>query len=127
MKNIIQKARAAHRAAVEMLYEDTCSIYERKPVRDEATKITKQQEVLVQESLPCKLSFESLDTTSMEDGAAKQTVSVKLFLTPDIPVREGSKLLIVHQGAETAYQRSGIPAVYATHQEVMLEPFERWA
>lgn len=127
MKTAIQKARVAHRQAVELLYEDTCSIYERQPVRDEVTKITKQQEVLVQEDLPCKLSFESLDPTSMQEGAAKQTVSVKLFLTPDLLVKEGSKLLVTHQGTETAYQRSGIPAAYATHQEVMLEPFERWA
>lgn len=126
MKTAIQKARAAHRAAVELLYEDTCSIYERQSVRDETTKITRQQEVLIQEALPCKLSFESLDTTSMQEGAAKQAVSVKLFLAPDIPVREGSRLLVTHRGIETAYQRSGVPAVYATHQEVMLEPFERW-
>lgn len=127
MKTAIQKARAAHRAAVEALYEDTCSIYERQPVRDEVTKITKQQSVLVQENLPCKLSFESLDTTSIQEGAAKQAVSVKLFLAPEIEVKAGSKLLVTHQGTEIAYQRSGIPAIYATHQEIPLEFFERWA
>ncbi len=127
MKTAIEKARIAHRKAVDALYEDTCAIYELRPVLDEATKITKQRPAMARENLPCKLSFEKLDAASMGEGAAEKTISTKLFLPADIEVKEGSKLLVTHQGVETAYQRSGIPAVYPTHQEIMLEPFERWA
>lgn len=127
MKNAIEKARNAHQKAVELLYEDVCSIYERRSIRDEETMITKHEAVMVHEKLPCKLSFESTDAVSMEDNAARKTISVKLFLAPDVEVKAGSKLLVLHQGGETAYQRSGVPAVYPTHQEIMLEPFERWA
>lgn len=33
IKNAIEKARKAHRTAIEQLYEDTCTVYEYKPVK----------------------------------------------------------------------------------------------
>lgn len=126
MKAAIQRARIAHKKALELLHEDVCDIYKLESVRDEATKITKQRPVIAWEQVPCKLSFESLDAVTMGDGAAEKKISIKLFLSADIEVKEGSKIVVQHQGEETAYQRSGVPAIHATHQEIMLEPFERW-
>lgn len=127
MISAIEKARKQHKAAVEQLYEDRCTVYELRSVRDEQTKITKKQEVAVYEDLPCKLSFESLSTTTGEAGAAEQAVSVKLFLSPEVDVKPGSKIAFTHDGNDTAYSASGIPGEFVTHQEIMLEIFDRWA
>ena len=43
----------------------------------------------------------------------------------DIPA--GSKIVVTQEGRTNEYQKSGEPAVYSFHQEVMLVPFERYA
>ena len=127
MINAIKRARQAHRSAVEMLYEDTCTVYEYRPVRDEGSKITSKREVLVWEDVPCKLSFESLDITRLGENTAEKAVSVKLFLPPETPVKAGSKIVVNHEGKAEAYSNSGVPGRFPTHQEVELKLFERRA
>lgn len=126
MINKIKTARNAHRAAIEVLYEDVCTIYEYRSVTDDKSKLTSKQEVPVIENQPCKLSFESTDAAAPIDGANEKAVSVKLFISPDIAVRPGSKIVVTHKGTETAFSNSGVPAVYSGHQEIVLKLFERW-
>lgn len=123
----IKTARRVHRAAVEVLYEDMCTIYEYRSVMDNNSKLTSKQEVPVIEKQPCKLSFESMETTVSTDSANEKSVSIKLFISPDIRIKPGSKIVITHGGIETAFSNSGVPALYPTHQEIDLKLFERWA
>lgn len=75
---------------------------------------------------PCRLSFTSAVTAT--DGAvAEVSQKVKLFCSPDFEIREGSKITVTQNGITTAYKRSGVPSMYATHQEILLDLFERWA
>lgn len=127
MINRIKTARRVHRAAVEVLYEDMCTIYEYRSVMDNNSKLTSKQEVPVIEKQPCKLSFESTETTVSTDSANEKSVSIKLFISPDIRIKPGSKIVITHGGIETAFSNSGVPALYPTHQEINLKLFERWA
>lgn len=53
--------------------------------------------------------------------------SVKLFISPDIVIKAGSKIIVTQHGRTTEYSNSGVPAVYPTHQEIMLTLFEGWA
>lgn len=123
----VEKARWAHRKAIEQLYEDTCTVYEYKSVKDETTKLTSKKEIAVLENQPCKLSFESLDTAGRSGNAAEKKMSVKLFLSPDVVIEAGSKIVVTHMGEKTAYCSSGVPGKFFTHQEIKLELFERWA
>lgn len=66
-----EKARQAHRKAIEQLYEDTCTVYEYKSVKDETTKLTSKKEIAVLENQPCKLSFESLDIAGRSGNTAE--------------------------------------------------------
>ncbi len=127
MIHAAKRARQAHRKAIEQLYEDTCTIYEYKSIKDETTKLTSKNEVAVLENQPCKLSFESLDTASNSGNAAEKKISVKLFISPDVTIKAGSKIVVTHMGEITAYCSSGEPGKFATHQEIELELFERWA
>lgn len=78
------------------------------------------------EDQPCKLSFETL-TSSTGDPVATVSQSVKLFISPDVVIKAGSKIIVTQHGRTTEYSNSGVPAVYPTHQEIMLTLFEGWA
>lgn len=123
----LDKARKIHQRMVENLYEDKCSVIEKQEVFDETRKIHKDKEVEVIKEEHCRLSFETLKADEEANPAQKVVQDTKLFLRPDIVVKEGSKIVVKHNGREDIYARSGIPAVYVTHQEIMLKPFERWS
>lgn len=120
-------AQKAARKAIESTYTGVCTIVERRDERDEKTKITRKAEVVVIENQPCKLSFESLKAVVQTETAAAISQSTKLFLAPEIKVNGGSKITVEQNGVTTAYSASGVPAVYPSHQEIMLELFEGWA
>lgn len=128
MVKALEAARKAARKAIEnTYYSGVCTIVERRDVRDEKTKITRKAEVIVIENQPCKLSFESLKAVIQTETAAAITQSTKLFISPEITVNSGSKIIVEQDGVKTAYSASGVAAVYPTHQEIMLELFEDWA
>lgn len=124
----LEAARKAARKAIEnTYYTGVCSVIERRDVRDEKTKITRKTEVTVIENQPCKLSFESLKAVVQTDAAAAVSQGTKLFVSPDITVNSGSKIVVEQDGVTTEYSASGEPAIYPTHQEIMLELFKDWA
>lgn len=119
-------AREAARMAIESTYEGICSIVEYGDILDEKTKITSQGEVTVLEDQPCRLSFETISAASQTDTAANVSQKTKLFLCPDVTVKSGSKIIVTQNGVTTEYSASGEPAVYFSHQEIMLELFRGW-
>lgn len=112
------------RKAIEILYRDKCTIVEYQPVKDHVTKRTNNKEVVALENQPCKLSYKNI--TSATDGkVAKLTQTIKLFISPSIEVKAGSKLIITNQNNITKeYIRSGESAIYQNHQEIILELFK---
>ena len=119
--------RRAARKALERTYEGRATVYEYQSVRDPDTFLTDFKEVTVLEDQPCKLSFKALDTTTTTGNVAVMTQGVKLFLSPDVSIKPGSKITVTQNGVTTEYSSSGVPAKYPTHQEIMLKLFERWA
>lgn len=124
---ILDKARARSRAAIEMLYEHTCSIVEYKDVKNPVTKVTKPQEVTVLENQPCKLSFSNVRPSQQTESANSINQVVKLFIAPEIVIKEGSKITVSHNGRVSKYKNSGVPAIYSSHQEIVLELFKGWS
>jgi hypothetical protein len=53
------------------------------------------------------------------------TKVTKIFVAPDIPIKEGSKLVVTQDGVTNTYERSGMPSVYPTHQEVTVNIIEK--
>lgn len=123
----IRAAQEAAREAIEATYFGMMTVTEMQKVKDEKSKLTNKEPVVVLEDKPCKLSFETLKAAVQTDTAAAITQVIKLFVSPDVTIRAGSKITVTQDGVTTDYTASGIPAVYATHQEIMLELFERWA
>ena len=115
------------RKAIESLYDGICTITEHQKVKKE-NKSTGFQDVVVLEDIACRLSFKTSNNTNQTDtGASTVTQITKVFLAPEIQVKPGSKLTITQNGVTTEYKSSGQPAIYSTHQEIVLELFKGWA
>lgn len=116
-----------HKKAIEKMYTGLCTIIEYQSVKDPNTKRTKQAEVIVLEKQPCYLSYKTISSASEMDNAPTITQVTKLFIEPKVEIKPGSKLTITQNNRTTDYSSSGFPAVYPTHQEIILKLFEGWA
>lgn len=126
MNKAVQAARQAAKKAIESTYDGVLSVTEHKKVKDKVTKVTDYQDVVVLSDQPCKLSFEKITTAIQSDSSASVAQTTKLFVSPDIVIKAGSKITVVQAGVTTDYQSSGIPAVYDTHQEIVIDLFKEW-
>ncbi len=124
---ILDKARARSRIAIEILYEHTCTVVEYRKIKDPITKVTKPQEVPVIENQPCKLSFSNVKHSEQTESANSISQIVKLFIAPEVEIKEGSKIIVNHNDRISEYKNSGVPAIYNSHQEIVLELFKGWS
>lgn len=126
LQDVIAKARESAKETLKSLYDDECSVTIFTPVLNEDTGVTEAAETLLYENIPCRISYNS--NASAGDGEAPAIeCDATLFLSPDIDIPAGSKISVTRQGAATDYHRSGVPAVYATHQEIKLKLYEDYA
>lgn len=115
------------RMAIERLYTGVCTVVEYGSFRDGDSKITRQEEQIVLAKQPCRLSFEKTAAAVQTETAAALGQGAKLFLAPEVEVKPGSKIVVEQAGRIFAYAASGQPAVYETHQEVVLSLWRGWA
>lgn len=127
MVDVIKKAQERARNAIESTYFGVATVIEKQKVKDERSKLTTDKPVVVLENQPCKLSFETISVAAQGETAASIKQIVKLFISPDVSIKAGSKITITQDGVTADYTYSGVPAVYATHQEIMLDLLKRWA
>ena len=116
----------AQRKALERLWKDRCTVYHRVKVTDPKTKLTDFDEKPLLQDQPCKLSFETLNSTD-GDHVATVAQSVKLFISPDVEIPAGCKIVVTRFNdleRTFTYSRSGEPGIFTNHQEIMLEPFK---
>lgn len=108
------------RAAIESEYRGVCDIAVTAQTENPETGITQLSEEVVLREQPCRLSFESLKNAENTETAARVSQRAKLFISPDIKILSGSKITVTQDGLTREFAASGIPAVYPTHQEIML-------
>lgn len=123
----MKAAQKAARKAIEATYFGTLTVTEHQTVKDEKTKLTKSVDVVVLQDEPCRLSFEKMQTALQSESAATIVQGAKIFVSPDISIKAGSKLTVTQDNVTTDYTRSGESAIYPTHQEIMLELFKEYA
>lgn len=111
--------------AVKSIWKDKLTVIEHQKVK-KGNGATGFADVVVLENEPCKLSFQRVGAVDQQK-AAKLVQSVSLICDKALEIKPGSKLIVLHEGNETAYTQSGKPAVYSVHQEIPVELFERWA
>ena len=126
MVNAVKAAQAAARQAQESMYFGVATVYEYQKTVDE-NHLSTEQEVAVLERQPCRLAFGSKNQAVQSENGNKISQTIKLFLAPDVEIKPGSKITVTQDGVTNDYANSGVPAVYPTHQEIVLELFGRWA
>lgn len=110
------------RKAIESRYEGVCtiSVSEAKRVKG----VTKSVIVEYCKDQPCRLSYKSGATVSDSDTKGTVYQEIRLFIAPEIDIKEGARITVTQYGKTSNYKRSGKPLVYANHQEVLLELLE---
>lgn len=116
----------AYESAMKKLWNDRCSIFVKENIKDARTGKTKQADAIVFSELPCRLSFKTVTIPSQTDSAARTVQSTALFLSKDVTVPPGSKIVVTHEGVKREYTQSGVPAVYSYHQEIPVELKGEW-
>lgn len=114
------------RAAIESLYDGKCTV----TVRQEYEKdngSTGFMDAVILEDEPCRLSFKN--TSSTKEGEVAATVSqvTELFISPEVDIPSGSKITVTQNGESIDYAKSGVKAKYETHQEIVLNLWEKWS
>ena len=125
-----------HKKSIESFYTDVCNVYEHKKMRDEKSKQTKMVRTLVHELLPCRMSFGSFVRPSGDEVTSNLTLSVVLFLSPNVEIKAGSEFEVernVLSNDDTTLPRvvklknSAPPYIFETHQEITCSILEDYA
>lgn len=127
MNAAIQKARQTARKVIEKNhYDGVCTVTEHKKVTNDKTKLTTFEDVVVLENEPCHISFMTVTSAVQSESAAAVEQTTKLFISPDVTIKPGSKITVTQESVTADYTYSGVPAVYATQQEIVLKSFKEW-
>ena len=113
------------RPNIERMYRGLLTVYGWELVEDPDTHISRETEVVKVEDQPCFLSNTSSAPATTADGVPSVVKSTKIFLAPEIVIPEGSKLVVTQDGVTNTYERSGVPSVYPTHQEVTVNVMKK--
>ena len=70
------------------------------------------------------MSYKDISQANSDSTVATTQQVIKLFLAPEYDIPRGSKIVVEQNGRTNEYVRSGKPAIYETHQEIILEEFE---
>lgn len=115
-------------SAIKSLWRGRCTVTVRNnDTTDENTGRVVVGEVDTYTDEPCRISFDTVNTTQSENNAANIVQSITLFIDSAVAIPEGSKITVTQNGVTAVYEKSGKPAVYSTHQEIPLELFKGWA
>lgn len=117
---------AAHKKAC---MKGVCDIVEYQSYKKE-NGASAFREVTVYSDVPCRVSFGNMGNVNAAQStgvavAIEQTI--KLFINPDITIKAGSKIIVTQNGETVDYHNANPPMKYATHQEIILDYFKRWA
>lgn len=117
----------SYKNALRRLWDGLCDIYVLETVRNETNGRDEPTEVQKLSGEPCRLSFSSISSTDEQDSAPRIQQALKLFISKDVEIPAGSKIVVTQEGRTESYERSSEPAVYSTHQELVLVPFKEYA
>lgn len=112
-----------NRKVIESLYIAKCNIYGFGNVEDEFGR-TESKEMLLHEEIPCRVSFKNISAANQTEVFATTSQEIKLFINPEIIIKEGSKIEVTQHNRTTIYESSGASAVYTNHQEIMLKSYK---
>lgn len=112
---------------LQLLWKGVCDVIVQEKQQDPITKRTEFVPVTLYENEPCRLSYQSLNTTTEKNNVSEVIQVPKLFLSNEVMIPPGSKIIVTQNGRTTEFGNTGEPAVYSNHQEIIMELFKGWA
>ena len=108
-------------AALKRLWTDRCTVTVQQERQNPVNKRMEFIDAILLADEPCRISYESIPSTTPDNGTAIVSQAVKLFLRPDVDIPPGSTFVVARQGRTETYVSSGQPAIYPAHQEISLK------
>lgn len=121
------KGYNSYAQTIKRLWRGVCTVTVRKNITNENTGRTEEKEVDLFTNEPCRISFDTVQTTEPSNGAALIRQTITLFIDAAANIPPGSKITVTQNGTTEVYEQSGKPAVYSVHKEIPLELFKGWA
>lgn len=117
----MQKAQMVrkYRQALEKLYDHTVTISEMVTEFNPETYRTEPVEKIIYKDLPCRISFVSQETVMGED-ISLSSKKVKLFIGPEIKIKDSSKIVANVNDNIIEFELSSPAFIYPTHREYIL-------
>ena len=115
-----QTAMVKARELFEKFYFGTCTITEKQKIVDGVTHKTEYRDVEILSNEPCRLSHTTKSTANKDGSVTAVTKQTTLYIAPEHNIKAGSKIIVTQNGVTTAYEKSGEPATYITHQSIPL-------
>ena len=129
----------AARLACEALFDSECCVIIRTKY-SAADGSTRFKEEVLYERISCRISYETIASSKRSSRterlaftrknntlSAEISATVKLFVSPDLDIPPGSKVVVFKEGKELCFISSGIAAIYPGHREIIMTAQEEYA
>lgn len=116
-----------YKNAIKSLWKGRCTVSILEDYENEDNGRTLQRDKTLFADVPCRLSFDKVESTVEVEHASRKGQNVTLIIGSEYKIPEGSKITVTQLGVTREYERSGTPAVYSIHQEVPLVLKKEWA
>ena len=121
----LNQARTQMRNIMGNTYDGRCTVTEYGEYVD-TNHITHCDEVEKYSDIPCRLIYANKAKSKFEGKALSLEQEIVLNIDPIYEISPNAKITVTQNGITNEYQMSGVPSVYASHQEIKLEIFKGW-
>lgn len=97
------------------------TIYGKSQYKDFLTKTTQVIETEICTDEPCRVSYSSKSSAAVSSTYSQADQEIILFISSDIDIPAGSKVLVTQIDQTTEYYASGFPRRYSSHQQITLK------
>lgn len=108
---------------LESTYFDRCNIKRKEKRKNPNTGVTETVDIVIAENVKCALSKSDNQVMSGE-GVGNLSFNHKLFLNPNVDIKEGDTVEVTVMGKISIYLASK-PFYYSSHAEVIVSCTDR--
>lgn len=105
-------------SALALLYDGRCTVLQETNGEDDCGWLSERGQQELWRDIPCHLVLEQAPPTAATAGAAEVNARGRLFLAADYAIPAGCSVAVRQRGQEYRLGLSGLPQVFAAHQEI---------
>lgn len=101
-----------------LLYDGCCTVLQETNGEGDAGWLSERGQQELWRDIPCHLVLEQAPPAGATPYAAELSARGKLFLAADYAIPAGCSVVVRQRGQEYRLSLSGLPQVFAAHQEI---------